>query len=495
MVERYDICIIGAGSAGLSVAAGAAMLDVPTALIEEGTMGGDCLNTGCVPSKALLAAAKAAKAGAKAAPKGIHYDPPRIDFPQVMAGVQGVLAQIAPMDSEARFEGMGAKVIRERARFIDRRTLQAGERKIRARRFVIATGSRPFVPPLPGIDEVAYETNETIFKLQSLPRHLTVIGGGPIGCELGLAFRRLGAQVTIVEMGEILPKDDRELAEILRNLLAREGIRILERTQVVALEQRGEEKVVKVRAADDPQGGANDGANDGAKDGRTDGEKDADEIACSHILLAVGRRPNVEDLGLEKAGVAYDKGGVRVDARLRTTNPKIFAAGDVAGPYLFTHAAGYDAGVILKNAFFRWPAKRDHGALPWVTYTEPELAHVGLTEAQANERGEEIRIIRWSFAENDRARAEGTLDGLVKIVATPKGKILGASILGPQAGELIQTWVLAIATGRGLSDMAQVIAPYPTLGEAGKRAAGAFFAPKLFSEQTKKLVRVLRFFG
>jgi pyruvate/2-oxoglutarate dehydrogenase complex dihydrolipoamide dehydrogenase (E3) component len=483
MTERFDICVIGAGSAGLSVAAGAALLGAPVALIEEGAMGGDCLNTGCVPSKTLLAAAKAAKAGVKAAPKGIHYDSPRIDFQEVMAGVHRVIAEIAPMDSEARFEGLGVTVIKERARFTGPRTVQAGERKIRARRFVIATGSRPFIPPLPGIDEVPYETNETIFDLQALPRHLTVIGGGPIGCELGLAFRRLGAEVTIVEMAEILPKDDRELAGILRELLEREGIRILEGTKVVGLTMRGDEKIVQVQAAE-------------AASVAEGSDTKPDEIACSHILMAVGRRPNVEDLGLEKAGVAFDRGGIRVDPRLRTSNSKIFAAGDVAGPYLFTHAAGYDASVILTNALFRWPGKRDHGAMPWVTYTEPELAHVGLTEAEANRQGKGgIRIIRWSFAENDRARAERTLDGMVKIVASPKGKILGVSILGAQAGELIQPWVLAMATKRKLRHMTQVIAPYPTLGEAGKRAAGAFFAPKLFSDKTKKVVRFLRFFG
>jgi pyruvate/2-oxoglutarate dehydrogenase complex dihydrolipoamide dehydrogenase (E3) component len=467
-----DLCVIGAGATGLSIAAGASQMGAGTVLIEKGRMGGDCLNFGCVPSKSLLAAGKAAKAHVLAAKLGVRYAPPQIDFQAVHDRLHGVIASIAPLDSVERFEGLGVTVIQAAARFTGPREVEAGGKRIRARRFVVATGSQPMVPPIPGLEGVAYLTNETVFGLTELPEHLIVIGGGPIGCELGQAFRLLGARVSIVEMASILPKDDPELVDILRTRLRGDGIEIYEDTKVTGVESAGGGITVTV-----------------ARGGQ------AEAVAGTALLLAAGRKPTLDNLGLEAAGIDYDRRGIKVDSRLRSSNRKVFAAGDVSGGYQFTHMGAHHAGVVIKNALFRLPAKVETRAVPWVTYSDPELAHVGLGEAAAREAEGRIRILRWPFAENDRALAEGKTDGLVKAVVTPGGRILGASILGPGAGELIHPWVLAISRGLKISAMAQMIAPYPTLGEAGKRAAGSFYAPKLFSARTKWLVRLLARLG
>jgi len=477
-----DICILGAGSAGLSVAAGAALLGARTVLIEPGAMGGDCLNTGCVPSKALLASAKAAVAHRSAGGLGLRAQAPEVDFKAVHDHIRGVIDGIAPQDSVERFEGMGVTVLREAGRFTGPREVEAGDAKILARRFVIATGSAPLVPPIPGLEGVPYLTNETVFGLSELPRHLIVIGGGPIGCELGQAFCRLGARVTLLEQARILPQDDPELADILRDRLRADGLDIREGARVTMVEalETGAGGQVGVSVTVESGGSA---------------EPITERIEGSTLLMAAGRRPVVEDLGLEAAGIAYGHRGVEVDARLRTTNPKVFAAGDVVGGYQFTHMASHHAVVVIKNALFRLPAKVETRAVPWVTYTDPELAQVGLTEAQARQKHGAIRVLRWPFSENDRARAERSTEGLVKVIASPRGRILGASILGAQAGELIQPWTLAIAQGIKLSAMAGIIAPYPTRGEAGKRAAGGFFADKISSRWTQGLVRLLLRFG
>jgi pyruvate/2-oxoglutarate dehydrogenase complex dihydrolipoamide dehydrogenase (E3) component len=469
---RADICVIGAGSAGLSVAAGASQMGAKTVLIERAEMGGDCLNYGCVPSKSLLAAAKAAALHRFTAPMGVSYAPPEIDFQAVRDHLRGVIAGIAPHDSVARFEGLGVTVLRADARFVGPGEVEAGGTRIEARRFVVATGSQPVVPPLPGLGEVDYLTNETVFALGAAPAHMIVVGGGPIGCELSQAFRRLGSEVTIVEMAAILPNDDPELAELVRLRLRAEGVRLLERARAGAVRREGAGLVLEVER----------------EDGR-------ENLAGDALLLAVGRRPAVEGLDLEAAGIDHDHKGIKVDRRLRSSNRKVFAAGDVAGGFQFTHVAGYHAGVVLKNALFRLPAKVDDRAVPWVTYTDPELAHVGLTESAAQARHGEIRVLRWPFAENDRARCERQEDGLVKVVTTPRGKVLGASIVGPHAGELIHAWVLAISAGLGVGAMAQMIAPYPTLGEVNKRAAGSYYTAKLFGGRTRRLVRLLAKLG
>ncbi len=471
---KVDICVIGAGSGGLSVAAGASQMGASVALVEKGLMGGDCLNYGCVPSKALLAAGHAAQAFARGPSFGIDGGPPTVDPKGVYGHLKETIAAIAPNDSVERFEGMGVRVIQGGARFTGRCQVEAAGVRIAARRVVVATGSSPLVPPIPGLDGVPYLTNQTVFDLDAVPEHLVVVGGGPIGIEMAQAHRHLGARVTVLEMSSILPRDDPELVDVLRTRLAGEGIDIREGVEVTGVE-RADGGLEVVLAGDGGGGGS--------------------RVRGSHILVAAGRRPNVEGLDLEAAGIAYSAKGIQVDARLRTTNRKVFAIGDVAGPYQFTHMAGYQAGVVIRNALFRLPARVDYRAVPWVTYTAPELAQVGLSEEQAKAGHGEVRILRWPFADNDRARAERLSDGLVKVVVTPRGRILGAAIVGPHAGELIQTWALAITGKLKISTVAGMIVPYPTLGEASKRAAGSFYTPALFGERTRAIVRFLARFG
>lgn len=461
-----DLCVIGAGSGGLSVAAGAAQLGAAVVLVERGAMGGDCLNVGCVPSKSLIAAAAAAHAARSGAPFGVTADP-KVDFAAVRGHIQKVIAGIAPHDSVERFEGLGVTVLRETARFVGPNQVQAGDRAIRARRYVVATGSRPVIPPVPGLAQLDCLTNESVFDLAELPRRLLVLGGGPIGCELAQAFRRLGAEVAIVDQGPILPRDDPELAEVVRARLLAEGVELHERMEVVRAEP-GPALVLAGRA---------------------------EPVRGTHLLVAAGRRATVDGLDLQAAGIATDAKGIKVDARLRTTNARVFAIGDVAGGPQFTHAAGYQAGIVVRNALFRLPARASTRAMPHATFTDPELAAVGLSEAQAQAQGIRHEIVRWPFAENDRARAERATDGLVKIVAGRSGRVLGAAIVGAHAGELILPWVLAVERGLRLSALANLVAPYPTLSEVSKRAAGAYYTPRLFSDRTRWLVRLLRRFG
>lgn len=469
-----DICVIGAGSAGLLVAAGASQLGAATVLLEHRKMGGDCLNFGCVPSKALLAAAKIAQTCREAGRFGITVDEPEIDFAAVQRHVHDVIATIAPMDSVARYEGLGARVIHATGRFTGPGELRAGHATIRARRFVVATGSSPAVPPIAGLDAVPYLTNETIFELTRCPDHLIVIGGGPIGIEMAQAHARLGARVTVLEAARILAKDDPELADLLRHRLVGEGIDIREGVTIARIERAGNGVAAVLAEAS--------------------GER---LVTGSHLLVAAGRKPNIAALDLDKAGIAYDRHGISVDARLRTTNRRVFAIGDVvAGGPQFTHVAGYHAGIVIRNALFRLPMKVDYRALPWVTYTDPELAQVGLTEAAARERhGDDIAILRSSFHENDRAQTERVTSGLIKVVTRKNGRILGASLLGANAGELIQPWILAISQKLKVGAFASMIAPYPTLAEIGKRAAGSYFIPKLFTDRTRRTVRFLARFG
>lgn len=482
MVERFkaDLCVIGAGAGGLSIAAGAAQMGAEVVLFEGGAMGGDCLNHGCVPSKALLAAGKALARQRGDSRLGIVSEPGRVEFDAVKAHVQGVIDAIAPMDSVERFEGLGVKVIQSYARFTGPRTVAGGDFEVTARRIIVATGSTPMVPPVPGLADGPYLTNETIFGVDTLPEHLLVMGGGPIGIELAQAFRNLGSRVTVVEMARIMAKDDEELVEMLRRRLVEDGIEILEGLQAreVAYPPDGG-VVVTVGDADgdDADGGA------------------AREIKASHILVAAGRKATMEGLDLDKAGVAATPKGIIVDAGLRTSNRRVYAVGDVAGPYQFTHIAGYHAGIVIRSALFRMPAKVDYRAVPWVTYCDPELASVGLSEVEARAAHGEIQVLRWSLEENDRAQAERDTEGMVKVIVTPKGRILGASIIGAHAGEMIQIWCLAIQQKLKIGAVAGVILPYPTLGEASKRAAGSFYTPKLFSDRIRKIVRFLGRFG
>lgn len=460
-----DVAVIGAGSGGLSVAAGAAQLGLKVVLFEKGEMGGDCLNYGCVPSKALLAAAHAAHA-ARHPSLGVAAQGVDIDFPAVMAHVRGVIEAIAPIDSQARFEGLGVRVVRETASFLDRRQVQSASVVVQARKVVLATGSRALVPDVPGLAETPYMTNETVFGIDHAPQHLIVIGGGPVGVELGQALRRLGSAVTIVEPHEILGKEDRQAADIVIEQLRRDGVSVVQ-ARVVRVEP-GPAVIVEAGGAER-------------------------RIEGSHLLVAVGRRPNVEQLDLDAGGVVQDERGVRADKSLRTSNRRVFAVGDVAGRGQFTHLAGAHASLFVRKALFAAPI--DAGALvpPRVTYSDPPLAAVGITQAQAiAEHGSSVKVITESFEENDRARAEGDTRGLAKLVTTKGGKVLGVTIVGAGADDLIHLWALAMASGVKLSKVAGMVAPYPTRGEINKRLAGRFYTPTLFSSRTRKLVSVLK---
>jgi len=466
-IVKTDICVIGAGSGGLSVAAGASQMGARVVLVEKGEMGGDCLNTGCVPSKALLAAAEKAQAVRESGSFGILADEPATDWEAVNRHVHEVIASIAPNDSVERFEGLGVQVIRAAGEFVDKQTLKAGDTLIRAKFFVLATGSSPFVPPIEGLDQVDYFTNENIFNNKEKIEHLIVIGGGPIGVEMAQAHRRLGAKVTVMELARLLPKDDSELTKIVIERLAEEGITFYEGGRDLRFEKT-KEGIAAYCATDEGKQCVN----------------------GSHLLISTGRRANVSGMNLDAAGVSYTSHGVQVDARLRSSNKRIFAIGDVAGPYQFTHMAAYQAGIVIRNMLFRLPAKVDYSAVPWVTYTDPELAHVGMTEAEAEKTGK-IRVLRWSFKENDRAQAERRAEGLVKVVTEKSGRILGASIVGLHAGELIQPWVLAISQKMKIDAMAGMIAPYPTLAEVNKRIAGSYYTPSLFNDRVRAIVRFL----
>lgn len=461
---RADVCIVGAGSAGLSVAAGASQMGADVVLIEKGEMGGDCLNYGCVPSKALLAAAKAAQYGREAGKFGVTFAEPQIDFAKVNAHVHEVIAGIAPHDSQERFEGLGATVLRAPAVFTGRDRLSAGDDTVVAKRFVIATGSKPAVPPIDGLDTVPYLTNETVFTLTAAPEHLIVVGGGPIGCEMAQAHRRLGSRVTVLEMFSIMPKDDPDLVAVVRDRLIADGVDLREGAKVERVEAR--EAGVRV-----------------AVDGAT--------VEGSHILVATGRAPSVDGLGLEAAGVTYSPRGIDVDARLRTSNKRIFALGDVTGGFQFTHQAGYHAGIAIQNLLFRLPAKVDDSSIPWVTYTEPELAQVGMTAAQLMEADSKGTVLESEFLGNDRAKAVRETDGRIKVMVDRKGRIRGASIVGANAGELLQPWLLAITQKLKIRAMTGFRAPYPTFGEINKVAAGSYFTPKLYSDFTRRVVRTL----
>jgi pyruvate/2-oxoglutarate dehydrogenase complex dihydrolipoamide dehydrogenase (E3) component len=463
---QVDIAVIGAGSGGLSVAAGAAQLGARVVLAEKHKMGGDCLNYGCVPSKALIAAAEAAQAVRSAGRFGVNGHEPEIDFLKVNAHVHGVIAAIAPNDSVERFRGLGVDVIEAAAKFVSPSTIVADGREIRARRFVIATGSRAFLPPIPGLRDVPHLTNETVFDLTEAPGHLLVIGGGPIGLELAQAHRRLGSKVTVIEAMSILPKDDGEAVAVVRERLAQEGIRILEHAKVERVSRDGNSIAVMISTSGSAQ-----------------------MLEGTHLLVAAGRRPNVDGLGLDQAGIAYGPSGIKVDPRLRTSNKRAFAIGDVAGGFQFTHMAGYHAGIVIRNALFNLPAKVDYSAVPWVTYTDPELAHVGQIEATARLEDASAKSVKWPFSENDRAQAERATEGLIKAVVGKGGRILGATIVGRHAGELILPWVLAVQKRLTVGDMASIIAPYPTLGEVSKRVAGAWYTPKLFSNRTRAVVK------
>jgi len=469
---RVDLCVIGAGSGGLAVAAAAAQLGVAVALVEKHKMGGDCLNYGCIPSKALIAAGKRAQLMRSAAPFGIVPVNPKIDPAAVHDHVHSVIAAIAPNDSVERFTGLGVKVIQANGHFITRDTLLAGDQRIKARRFVIATGSSPLIPPIAGLDKVPYFTNETVFDNREKLDHLIVIGGGPIGLELAQAYLRLGSRVTVIEAAKALGKDDPELSAVVLKQIRAEGLEIREGALVERVS--GGTRLIDVQIAE------------GARKTLLQG---------SHLLIAAGRRPNVSGLNLEAAAIKYDDRGIRVNKGLETSNGRVFAIGDVTGGPQFTHVANYHAGIVIRRALFRLPATVDSDIIPSVTFTDPELAHVGLAEDMARKRHGRVRIYRWPYHENDRAQTERTTAGLIKVVTDSKGKIKGASIVGEYAGELIQMWSLAVSQGLDIKAMTQWISPYPTLSEVNKRAAFGYYAAAAASPLVRRTVSWLARLG
>ena len=467
---KADIAVVGAGSGGLSVAAGAAQLGLKVVLFEKGEMGGDCLNTGCVPSKALIAAAHAAQAVRDAARYGVRAGEPQVDFAAVMAHVRGAVAAIAPHDSQARFEGLGVTVVREAARFTGPTTLESASVSVRARRIVLATGSRARAPSIPGLPGSGFLTNETVFDLGQLPRRLLILGAGPIGLELGQAFRRLGSEVVVVEAQQPLGREDRDLAAPVLDQLAAEGVEILAGTSAEGVERTDEGVVLTA-------GGR--------------------RLEGSHLLVAVGREPVLEGLGLEMGQVAYDARGVSVDRQLRSvSNRAVFAVGDAAGRELFTHAAGAHAGLVIRRALFAQGVDVERLVIPRVTYTDPEIASVGLSEAEAREQhGEGAQVVTASFAGNDRAVAEGDTRGFAKLVLDPRGRVLGAGVVGRGAGELIHPWVMTLARGGRLRDFTAYVPPYPTRGEINRKLASTYYSPFLFAPLPRLLVSLLKRFG
>ncbi len=462
----YDLAVIGAGSGGLSVAAAAAQFGRRVILFEKGRMGGDCLNYGCVPSKALIAAAKHAHVFRTAGTYGISAAEPKVDFKKVHAHIRKVIAAIEPNDSAARFEKLGVKVVLSAARFRDAKTVETSEGVFAARRFVIATGSRPAVPAIPGLETVPYFTNETIFENTVLPRHLIIIGGGAIGVELAQAYRRLGSQVTVIEATAPLSNEDPELTAIVLACLREDGVKILTQAAIKKISKSKAGIVIEIEGHG--------------------------KITGSHLLVATGRAANVEGLNLEAAGVVYTAKGVAVDKGLRSSQKHIYAVGDVAGGLQFTHVANYHAALIIQNALFRLPVSNRTDIIPHVTFTDPELAQVGHTEAEAvKEYGTSIKVVRLPFHDNDRAQAEGKTAGLIKAVIGKRGRILGVGIVGANAGEVIQPWVLAMSEGLKIRAIAGMVAPYPTLGEINRRVAVNYFAGLASNPWVRRVIRVL----
>ncbi len=467
---KADLVVIGAGSGGLSAAAGAAMLGLKVVLFEQGEMGGDCLNSGCVPSKALISAAKHAASARESIDYGITTGTPVTDWQKVKAHIRSAIDTIAPVDSQERFEGLGVTVIREHAKFSGKDTINSPSATVKARRIVIATGSRPFIPPVPGLSDVGYLTNETIFDIDDLPRHLVILGGGPIGMEMAQAFRRLGSEITVIEMGRVLSASDEDHAQVAADTLISEGVDILEGYKAAGISQDGETIVVEAESEDDRK-----------------------IVRGSHILVAAGRKPVVDGMDLAAGDVEFDESGIRVSQKLKSvSNKRVWALGDVAGFGQFTHLAGWHASVLVRRAFFKQGSKSNSLPLPAVTYTSPEVAQVGLIEAAAREQyGDKVETSTFAFDENDRAIAEGKTKGECKLILH-KGKLVGASIVGDGAGDIIQLPGYAMSNGMKLTSLTNFISPYPTRTEVVKRAASAHFQDTVFGKPARLLVSLLQ---
>ncbi len=471
---EYDLGILGGGAAGLTAAAGGAQFGAKTLLIERAEqLGGDCLHTGCVPSKTLLRTASLWSQVRRAGDFGLpSLDLPAVELGRVMDRVHSVIATIQKHDSPERFAGLGVDVRFGQARFVDAHTVELDGQRLSARSWILATGSRSMIPPVEGLASLSFWTNENVFHQQTLPQRLLILGGGPIGVEMAQAFQRLGSQVTVVELAEqILGPEDPDMAAILLERMRSEGVTLLTGIRVVKASRENGVFRLHVRSAL--------------------GEDTERILEGEALLVAAGRSPNVEHLDLETAGVAYSAKGIPVDDRMRTSVPHIYAVGDVTGRYLFTHVAGYEAGIALSNSVLHLPRRADYRRVPWCTYTDPEIASVGLNEKRAKEEGLDYRIIEEAFSDNDRAQAEGETAGKIKILVDPRGRVMGCQIAGPHAGELIHEWVAVINGGVKLTTVAGAIHTYPTLAEISKKTAADYVAEKLFSDRVRKFLHVL----
>ena len=460
----YDLCIIGGGAAGLVTAAGAAALGAKVILIEKHRLGGDCLYTGCVPSKTLLHCADVAQTIKTSQDFGLSATIDAIDQNTVMQRVADVIKTIEPNDSPERFREMGVEIVFAEARFIDEDRLIIEGREISARKFVLATGSRPFIPPISGLDSTDYLSNETIFQLTDNVDHLVVIGSGAIGCEMAQSFVRLGSKVSLVSGSGILPREDSDMSDVVQQQFIDEGIELYLNCHVHSVEKLKSGLCVQL--------------------------DDSTKITGSHLLIATGRQANIENLGLEKAGVIVENKRLKLDARLRTSNKKIYACGDVAGPYLFTHMAEHQAGIVLRNTLFHLPAKTQTKHIPWCTFTSPELARVGLSEHEAQQSGIKYRVYVFPFSELDRGITDGETNGMAKIITSPRGKLLGACIVGSHAGELIAEYVLALSQGLKVSALSNTIHIYPTLAQINRRVADQRMKESLTPSRKKWIKRL-----
>jgi pyruvate/2-oxoglutarate dehydrogenase complex dihydrolipoamide dehydrogenase (E3) component len=467
---KADICVIGANAGGLAVAAAAAASGASAVLIENGGMGGDILRKdGSVPVQALIAAAAHANAmrnGARFGAKAVRVG---IDFGAVSAHVRHVIDVVAPNLTRERFAGLGVRFLSGTARFTDPETVVAGDLSIKAGHFVVAAGSVPIIPEIPGLLDIAHLTSETVADLAELPRHLIVIGAGRTGLELAQAFRRLGAEVTVLESATPLAHADPECAAIVLDALEREGVAL--RTEVAITNVRRAFARVQVTFA---------------------ASAGAETIEGSHLLVAAGRRVNLDDLGLGAAGIGYTPQGITADQHLRTTNKRVYAVGDIAGMQPSAHAATYHAGIVVRHALLRMPVKVNHLAVPSVIRTDPELAQIGLLEEEARARKHAIRVLRWPYRENDRAQAAGATDGHIKVVTDRSGTILGATIVGADAGEIIAPWALAIRENLNIQALGGFVVPYPSYAEVGKRAAATYLSRGLTSARVRRIIGWLR---
>ncbi len=463
----FDIGILGGGAAGLTVASGAAQLGAKTLLVEkEKELGGDCLHFGCVPSKTLIKTASVYHLMRTSQDFGLpSVDPPPVNYGDVRSRIHSVISTIQKHDSEERFCSLGAKVEIGNPAFSDEHTIRLNGSSYSAKKWVVATGSSPAIPSIEGLDKTSYITNKEIFSLNQLPESMIILGAGPISVEMAQSFSRLGTHVTVIQRsGQILSREDKDMADEVMNVLSSEGVLFHLNTSIIRTSDKGPEREVLIK---DENG------------------KEVN-LRANAILVAMGRTPNLEGLGLNDIGVEFDRKGLKADARLRTSQKHIYAAGDVTGAYQFTHAAGYEGGIVISNAILHLPRKADYTFLPWCTYTDPELASIGMNEKAAKAAGIEYSVWTEAFKDNDRSLAEGERVGKIKMILDEKEKPLGVQILGPQAGELLNEWVAVLNGKVKLSTLASAVHPYPTLGEINKRVAGTFFSPKIFSDKVKK---------